>query len=122
MSSKFVKQDKPDTGKKFEQVTKMLDILSKSDEVIPFERLCVQVGAKYPQDVQAAMYSLELTGLVDRYTYVEDGSTRPRIAYKWTAQEKNGNRPTRAASSGSKKQSSRSSSAQKAKKGAATAK
>jgi len=100
----FVKADKPDTGKKFNQVTQMLDLLRKSpDTPIPFEALCKDAGATYPQDVQAAMFALEVTGLVDRYTYVEDGSTRARIAYQWAGG--NGARPTSAASSGSKKRS-----------------
>lgn len=99
----FVKADKPDTGKKFNQVTKMLDILRKAGEPVPFDTLCKNAGAKYPQDVQAAMFSLELTGLVDRYMYVEEGSTRPHVAYEWAG----GERPTSAASSGSKKRSSR---------------
>lgn len=109
---KFVKADKPDKGKKFEQVTKMLDVLRKDpSEPIPFDKLCSMAGAKYPQDVQAAMFSLELTGLVDRYTYVEDGSTRSHVAYQWAGGE-NGDRPTRAASSGSKKRSTKSSGSQ----------
>jgi len=105
MSKKFVKADKPDKGKKFEQVTKMVDVLRKSpDEPIPFDKLCSMAGAKYPQDVQAAMFSLELAGLIDRYTYVEEGSTRSHVAYQWAGGE-NG-RPTRGASSASKKRSS----------------
>lgn len=101
---KFVKADKPDTGKKFAQVTKMLDTIRKSDDPVPFDDLCKTAGAKYPQDVQAAMFALELTGLVDRYTYVEDGSTRAHVAYQWAGGD-NGSRPTSAASSGSKKRS-----------------
>lgn len=105
--SKFVKADKPDKGKKFEQVTKMIDLLRKSpDEPITFDYLCKTVGAKYPQDVQAAMYSLELAGLIDRYTYVEEGSTRSHVAYQWAAKEKNGSRPTHGAKSASSKRSS----------------
>lgn len=103
----FVKADKPDTGKKFTQVTKMLAYLSNNpDEPIPFDKICSQADAKYPQDVQAAMFALELTGLVDRYTYVESGSTRSHVAYQWAGG--NGSRPTSAASSGSKKRSPKS--------------
>lgn len=108
--SQFVKADAPDKGKKFEQVTKMLDVLRKSDDPVPFDRLCSSAGAKYPQDVQAAMFSLELTGLVDRYTFTTEGSTRSHVAYAWTGG--NGDRPTSAASSGSKKRSSTKSGSQ----------
>jgi hypothetical protein len=110
MPHEFVKQDKPDTGKKFQQVTKMLDIVRKANgDPVAFDQVCKDAGAKYPQDVQAAMFALELTGLVDRYTYVEDGSTRSHVAYAWVG----GDRPTSAASSGSKKRSSSRSSQKK---------
>lgn len=116
-SHEFVKADKPDKGKKFSQVTKMLDIVRKAGgEPVPFDQVCKDAGAKYPQDVQAAMFALELTGLVDRYTYAEEGSTRTHVAYAWVGG--NGSRPTRAASSGSKK---RSSSRSSKKEGAAKA-
>lgn len=104
---KFVKADKPDKGKKFEQVTKMVDLLRKSpDEPIPFDTLCSMAGAKYPQDIQAAMFSLELAGLIDRYTFVRDGSTRSHVAYQWAGG--NNGRPTSGAKSASKKRSATS--------------
>jgi len=73
------------TGVKFEQVAKMIEALRKSKDPIGFTALCksIKPEAKYPQDVQAAMFALDLIGAVERYTFVEEGSTRSQVAYKW---------------------------------------
>jgi hypothetical protein len=94
------------TGTKFEQVVKMVGLMQKSDTPIAFQELCDKVGAKYPQDVQAAMFALESVGIIDRYSYVEEGSTRSRIAYKWAQEETD--RPTKPTSTASRKRSAAS--------------
>lgn len=74
------------TGKKVDQVAAMLDHLKENEgEPIPFEKLCSKAGAKYPQDVHAAMIALELISCVDRYTFAKRGSTRKQVAYAWRA-------------------------------------
>jgi hypothetical protein len=84
----------------------MIGLMQKSDTPIAFQELCDKVGAKYPQDVQAAMFALESVGIIDRYSYVEDGSTRSRIAYKWAAEASDTPRPTKSTSTASRKRSS----------------
>lgn len=105
----YAKDNTKDTGKKFEQTVKMIDALRKSADPIAFQTLCDKVGAKYPQDIQAAMFALETVGIIERYTYVEEGSTRSRIAYKWAQEEADDTpRPTPRTSTGSKKRSASS--------------
>jgi hypothetical protein len=100
-------------GVKAEQVAKMIGALQKSKDPIAFDTLCKQVGAKYPQDVQAAMFALDIIGAVKRYTFVEEGSTRSRVAYGWVAADDNEGetddaaRPTKSTSTASKPRSRR---------------
>lgn len=107
----YTKDSSKQTGTKFEQVAKMIDLLRKSDDPIAFSNsdgtgLCERVGAKYPQDVQAAMFALDIVGAVERYTFVTEGSTKSRIAYGWAGEE--APRPTRATSPASKRRSASS--------------
>jgi hypothetical protein len=100
----FTKDTSKDSNKKYGQVVDMINLLRKSPDPIPFATLCEKVGAKYPQDIQAAMFALEITGTIDRYSYVEEGSTRSRTAYKWS-QEDDAPRPTKRSSGASKRRS-----------------
>lgn len=101
--TEFVKTEEKQ-GKKYTQVAKMIDHLRGTKEPVPFKVLCDKAGVKYEQDVQAAMFALELVSFIDRYSYVEDGSTRKHAAYALNA--KAGRvRPTRGASSASTKSS-----------------
>ena len=87
---KFVRQDEK-KGKKYNQVAAMLQALKDAaGDPVPFEEMCEAAGAKYPQDVQAAFFALELAGIVDRYSYVEQGSTRSHVAYA-LAKDEEGN-------------------------------
>jgi hypothetical protein len=97
---------KQDTTK-FNQVVKMIDLLRKSPDPVGFTDLCDKVGAKYPQDIQAAMFALDATGIIERYTYVEEGSTRTRTAYKWAQEEGDTPRPTPSTGTASRRRSSR---------------
>lgn len=93
-------------GVKGGQVIKMIAALRKSEDPIAFDTLCKSVDAKYPQDVQAAMFALEVAGLVDRYSYVDEGSTRSRTAYKWAASEgDDAARPTKSTTTASRTRS-----------------
>jgi hypothetical protein len=109
----YTKDESKVTGTKFEQVVKMIALMQKSDTPIAFQDLCDKVGAKYPQDVQAAMFALESVGIIDRYSYVEEGSTRSRIAYKWAQEAGETPRPTKSTSTTSRKRSSTSKQAPK---------
>jgi len=80
--SKFVKAKDHPTSSKAQQVAKILLGLVDSDGPVPFETLCEQAEAKYPQDVVAAMYALEMVGAVTRYTFNESGSTKTKVAYQ----------------------------------------
>jgi len=108
---KFVKATKPDTGKKFDQVAKMVKALQGSKDPVPFEQLCKDAGAKYPQDVQAAMFALEAIGVVTRYTFTDNGSTRAKVAYSIEA---GGSRPTKSTSKSSTSRSRKSGASKKA--------
>lgn len=82
MSSKFVEAKEAPTGKKANQVASLMDALVKSKgEPREFEEVCSEVGIKYPGDIQPAMHALEIAGAIKRFTYVESGSTRKRVAY-----------------------------------------
>lgn len=60
----------PKQSKKQQQVNKMVDLLRRSKTPVKLNDLCEKVDAKYPQDVNAAMFALEHVGLV---TLTEDG-------------------------------------------------
>lgn len=77
----MIKADDNPSGKKAVQVAKMLEVLADSDDPMPFEDVCAAAGVKYPQDVAAAFYALELVGAVVRYTFVKKGATRKQAAY-----------------------------------------
>lgn len=81
MAGKFVEAKEPPTGSKAVQVASMVEQLIDAKQPVPFEDLCEEAGAKYPQDVVAAMHALECVGAVTRYSFVESGSTRKRYAY-----------------------------------------
>lgn len=82
MSSKFVESKESPTGKKASQVASLMDALVKAKgEPQEFEAMCAEVGIKYPGDIQPAMHALEIAGAVKRFTYVESGSTRKKVAY-----------------------------------------
>lgn len=99
--TEFVKAEEKQ-GKKYTQVAEMIDVLRKSKEPVPFKALCESAGVKYEQDVQAAMFALELVSFIDRYSYVEEGSTRKQVAYAINPKVGGAN-PTRGSSKSSKK-------------------
>jgi len=63
--------------KRHQQVNAILTALQKSDDAIPFAKLCDDAGNKFPGDVVAAMYALQTLGLVEAS---KDGRA---VAYKW---------------------------------------
>jgi hypothetical protein len=46
--------------------------------------VCAKVGAKYSQDVEAAMFALEATGQVKRLDAKADNG-RAQVAFEWVA-------------------------------------
>jgi hypothetical protein len=90
----FVKAKDAPSNKKAQQVATMMESLLKaSPDPVPFNDLCNDAGVKYPQDIQAGMIALELSGAVTRYTYTEAGSQARQIAYAHNTKE-SANRPT----------------------------
>lgn len=82
---KFVKVEDPAQGKKAVQVAKIIQILQNNPgEPMLFEDLCDQVGQKYPQDIQACMFALELVEHVDHYKDANEAGTRGKSYYAWT--------------------------------------
>lgn len=71
-------------GKKVEQVAGMVKLLQENPGVpLEFEDLCLKVGQKYPQDVQAAMIALEMVEFVDRYQLATEVGHRAKSYYVW---------------------------------------
>lgn len=71
-------------GKKAAQVAGMIKTLQENPGVPhEFEELCLKVGQKYPQDVQAALIALEMCEYVDRYNLASDTGPRAKIFYVW---------------------------------------
>lgn len=72
----FRKSTEGHKGKKAHQVAKILEQLQELPGVPwDFEVLCSNAGAKYPQDVVAAMMALEMCELVDIYKTASDNKT-----------------------------------------------
>lgn len=122
---KFVAAPSKGGTAKEKKVAKMMDVLRKEDGPVALGQgkddkgtLCGIAGEAYPQDVQAAFIALEMAGIVTRHEFTVEGSTRSRVAYSWN-KEAGTDRPSRAASSGSKKSSSRSRSSSKGRQTAA---
>lgn len=83
----YVRAEAP-RGKKVEQVAKMIQTLQAHPGVpYEFEALCLSVGQKYPQDVQAAMLALEMCEYVDRYQDSRDVGHRAKSFYVWVGPE-----------------------------------
>ena len=71
------------SGVKAEAVRKIVAAYKKSADPLIFADVCARSGAKYPQDVEAAMHALELVGTVERLEGAVDG--KRRVAYRWIA-------------------------------------
>ena len=71
------------SGVKAEAVRKIVAAYKKSADPLIFADVCTKAGAKYPQDVEAAMHALELVGMVERLEGAVDG--KRRVAYRWIA-------------------------------------
>jgi hypothetical protein len=78
------------SGKKGNQVAKLVAELKKvSGTPVEFNELCKRADAKYPQDVQAAMFGLQLAGLVTHYVELgKEGQQRAKAFYAWTAEDR----------------------------------
>lgn len=69
-------------GKKALQVAGLLEQLMENPGVpLEFDAMCAAVDAKYPQDVQAAVFALEMTELV--HLYYKGGNSK-KAYYVWT--------------------------------------
>lgn len=70
-------------GKKADSVRKIVAAYKKSTDPLVFADVCAKSGAKYPQDVEAAMFALESVGSVERLEVKVDG--KRSVAYRWVA-------------------------------------
>lgn len=59
-------------------------LVEERGEPVPWAELCAGVGiteSARRASMLLSMHALELVGVVERYTYVEEGESRPRPAY-----------------------------------------
>jgi DNA-binding PadR family transcriptional regulator len=82
-SSKYVEAKDTPSGKRAACVAGIIDQLVEADGApLPYALLLENVGMEdQPAQMMPALHALELTGVVTRYSYVEDGKTKARIAY-----------------------------------------
>lgn len=68
-----------------QQIAKVVKTYQESDEPLVFNEVAKKVGAKYPEDLIACMYSLEALGQVRRFgaRSVKGTDRRPRQAFLW---------------------------------------
>ena len=69
------------SGVKATAVAAIVKAYKASKDPLVFADVCTKAGAKYPQDVEAAMHALELVGMVERLEGAVDG--KRRVAYRW---------------------------------------
>lgn len=83
--SQFDEVTNPPSGKKASQVADLLKALVEAKgKPRSYEEMCKELGIKYPGDLQPAMHSLEFVGAVARFTCMEEGSKRKKVAYAIT--------------------------------------
>jgi hypothetical protein len=71
------------SGKKADAVRAIVKAYKASKDPLVFADVCAKAGAKYPQDVEAALMALETIGQVERLEGNVDG--KRRVAYRWIA-------------------------------------
>lgn len=78
----YMQADRLPGGARTKGILAILEKIVEADgEPQKFDQVCEDVGIKYPGDYLSAMTSLEVAGVVIRYTYVEQGSTKSKNAY-----------------------------------------
>jgi hypothetical protein len=82
----LVKADDELHGKRPAEIAGIIKQLIEegAGEPVPWVDLCAGVGIKESArraSMMLAMHALELCGIVERYSYVEEGETRSRPAY-----------------------------------------
>lgn len=67
------------------QIQKIVETYQRSSDPLVFSEVAKKVGAKYPEDLIACMYSLETLGLVKRFgaRSVKGNDRRPRQSFLW---------------------------------------
>lgn len=85
MAHAFVRAKEPPSGKRAAKLAGIIEQIVEADgDAVPFEEACANVDVTVPQhraNLLVGMHALELAGVVDKYTYVEQGSTRSKPAY-----------------------------------------
>lgn len=66
-------------------IQKIIEAYKKSSTPLVFNEVAAKAGAKYPEDLIAAFYSLEHVGQVKRFAARSVSGTdhRPRVAFLW---------------------------------------
>lgn len=83
MAYSFVKDEKELTGKRANCVAGIIRQLVEAEgKPVAYAELLSEVEmGDQPAQMMPAMHSLELVGAIIRYTYVEPGKKKPRLAY-----------------------------------------
>lgn len=83
MDHSFVKAESELKGKRADCVSRIIEQLVEAEgEPVAYVDLLTEVEmADQPAQMMPAMHALELVGAVERYTYVEPGKTKSRLAY-----------------------------------------
>lgn len=85
MAHAFVRAEDPPSGKRAAKLAGVIKQIVEADgDAVSFEEACANVDvtvAQHRANLLVGMHALELAGVVDKYTYVDRGSTRPKPAY-----------------------------------------
>lgn len=85
MSHAFVRAEDKPSGKRAAKLAGVIEQIVDADgDAVSFEEACANVGvtvAQHRANLLVGIHALEIAGVVDRYTYVERGSTRSKPAY-----------------------------------------
>jgi hypothetical protein len=83
MTYSFVKDEKELNGKRANCVAGIIEQLIEADgQPVAYAELLESVEmADQPAQMMPAMNALELVGAIERYTYVEPGKKKPRLAF-----------------------------------------
>lgn len=74
-------------GKHAAALAEILDMLIEAEGTpVPMTQLLEEsgMGDGYSHAITVGMHALELAGVVNRFTYVESGARKPRVAYALT--------------------------------------
>jgi hypothetical protein len=81
-SNTYTKATDELSGKRAACVAGMIELLADAKgEPVEWTHMCSEVGMDHQGQLMPAMHALELVGAIDRYTYIENGGSRQRVAF-----------------------------------------